>query len=76
MTERITGVEGTKLDNEFQEMEKRTDLFNELVILKTYFEESIINDVKLVKILNPYIILLGTHMYHTSFRYLCNGWQV
>jgi hypothetical protein len=32
MTERITGVEGTKLDNEFQEMEKRTDLFNELVI--------------------------------------------
>ena len=70
MTERITGVEGTKLDNEFQEMEKRTDLFNELVILKTYFEESIVNDVKLVK------ILLGTHMYHTSFRYLCNGWQV
>ena len=61
MTERITGVEGTKLDNEFQEMEKRTDLFNELVILKTYFEEahlgSLINDVKLVKILNPYIIL-------------------
>jgi len=31
MTERITGVEGTKLDNEFQEMERRTDLFNELV---------------------------------------------
>ncbi len=31
MSERITGVEGTKLDNDFQEMEKRTDLFNELV---------------------------------------------
>ena len=31
MSERITGVEGTKLDNEFQEMERRTDLFNELV---------------------------------------------
>lgn len=31
MTERITGVEGTKLDNEFQDMERRTDLFNELV---------------------------------------------
>lgn len=31
MTERITGVEGTKLDNEFQDMEKRTDLFNEMV---------------------------------------------
>ena len=31
MSERITGVEGTKLDNEFTEMEKRTDLFNELV---------------------------------------------
>ena len=30
MTERITGVEGTKLDNEFQEMERRTDLFNEM----------------------------------------------
>ena len=24
MTERITGVEGTKLDNDFQEMERRT----------------------------------------------------
>ena len=31
MSERITGVEGTKLDSEFQEMERRTDLFNELV---------------------------------------------
>ena len=31
MSERITGVEGTKLDNDFQEMERRTDLFNELV---------------------------------------------
>lgn len=31
MTERITGVEGTKLDSDFQEMERRTDLFNELV---------------------------------------------
>ncbi len=31
MSERITGVEGTKLDNDFQEMEKRTDLFNSLV---------------------------------------------
>lgn len=31
MTERITGVEGTKLDTDFQEMERRTDLFNELV---------------------------------------------
>ena len=31
MTERITGVEGTRLDTEFQEMERRTDLFNELV---------------------------------------------
>ena len=30
MTERITGVEGTRLDTEFQEMERRTDLFNEL----------------------------------------------
>lgn len=30
MSERITGVEGTKLDDEFTEMEKRTDLFNEL----------------------------------------------
>ncbi len=31
MSERITGVEGTKLDNDFQEMERRTDLFNDLV---------------------------------------------
>jgi ribosomal protein S3AE len=31
MSERITGVEGTKLNNEFQDMERRTDLFNELV---------------------------------------------
>lgn len=31
MSERITGVEGTKLDNDFTEMEKRTDLFNQLV---------------------------------------------
>ena len=31
MSERITGVEGTKLDREFEDMEKRTDLFNELV---------------------------------------------
>merc|ERR1719507_1851047 len=31
LTEKVTGVEGTKLDNEFQEMEKKTDLFNELV---------------------------------------------
>ncbi len=31
MSERITGVEGTKLDDDFQEMEKRTDLFNDLV---------------------------------------------
>ena len=31
MSERITGVEGTKLDNDFQEMERRTDAFNELV---------------------------------------------
>ncbi len=30
MSERITGVEGTKLDSEFTEMEKRTDLFNEV----------------------------------------------
>jgi len=30
MTERITGVEGTKMDNDFQDMERRTDLFNEL----------------------------------------------
>ena len=38
MSERITGVEGTKLDDEFTEMEKRTDLFNELtedISLKT-----------------------------------------
>ena len=44
MSERITGVEGTKLNNEFQDMERRTDLFNELVcvnatkIIKTFFE--------------------------------------
>jgi endophilin-A len=31
MSERITGVEGTKLDSDFTEMERRTDLFNELV---------------------------------------------
>ena len=31
LSERVTGVEGTKLDNEFSEMEKRTDLFNTLV---------------------------------------------
>ncbi len=31
MSERITGVEGTKLDGDFQEMERRTDVFNELV---------------------------------------------
>ena len=31
MSERISGVEGTKLNNEFQDMERRTDLFNELV---------------------------------------------
>ena len=31
LSERVTGVEGTKLDNEFSEMEKRTDLFNQLV---------------------------------------------
>ena len=31
MSERITGVEGTKLDDDFQEMERRTDLFNDLV---------------------------------------------
>eukprot|EP00094_Tigriopus_californicus_P000473 TCALIF_00460-PA protein Name:"Similar to endoA Endophilin-A (Drosophila pseudoobscura pseudoobscura)" AED:0.17 eAED:0.18 QI:0/0/0/0.5/1/1/4/0/343 len=31
MSERITGVEGTKLDPEFAEMERRADLFNELV---------------------------------------------
>ena len=31
MSERITGVEGTKLDNDFQEMERRTDTFNDLV---------------------------------------------
>jgi endophilin-A len=30
MSERITGVEGTKLDSDFTEMEKRTDLFNEV----------------------------------------------
>ncbi|XP_040577011.1 endophilin-A [Lepeophtheirus salmonis] len=38
MSERITGVEGTKLDTDFTEMEKRTDLFNELtedISLKT-----------------------------------------
>ena len=31
MSERISGVEGTKLNNEFQDMERRTDLLNELV---------------------------------------------
>lgn len=31
MSERITGVEGTKLDPEFEENERRVDLFNELV---------------------------------------------
>merc|ERR1711962_474019 len=31
MSERISGVEGTKLDDDFHSMEKRTDLFNELV---------------------------------------------
>jgi len=31
MSERISGVEGTKLDDEFHSMEKKTDLFNELV---------------------------------------------
>eukprot|EP00095_Tigriopus_kingsejongensis_P007335 snap_masked-scaffold589_size129586-processed-gene-0.8 protein:Tk07335 transcript:snap_masked-scaffold589_size129586-processed-gene-0.8-mRNA-1 annotation:"endophilin-a isoform x11" len=31
MSERITGVEGTKLDPEFAEMERRADVFNELV---------------------------------------------
>ena len=31
MTERITGVEGTKLDNEFHDMERRTDTFNNMV---------------------------------------------
>jgi hypothetical protein len=32
VSERImTGVEGTKLDNEFQDMENRTDIFNEMV---------------------------------------------
>ena len=31
LTEKVTGVEGTKLDNEFGEMERRTDLFNEMV---------------------------------------------
>eukprot|EP00096_Caligus_rogercresseyi_P016646 TRINITY_DN940_c0_g1_i1.p1 TRINITY_DN940_c0_g1~~TRINITY_DN940_c0_g1_i1.p1 ORF type:complete len:406 (+),score=155.11 TRINITY_DN940_c0_g1_i1:107-1324(+) len=38
MSERITGVEGTKLDADFTVMEKRTDLFNELtedISLKT-----------------------------------------
>lgn len=31
MSERISGVEGTKLDDDFYGMEKKTDLFNELV---------------------------------------------
>jgi len=31
MSERISGVEGTKLDDDFYSMEKKTDLFNELV---------------------------------------------
>jgi len=31
MSERISGVEGTKLDDDFHSMEKKTDLFNELV---------------------------------------------
>ena len=31
MTEHITGQEGTKLDNDFQEMEKRTDILNEMI---------------------------------------------
>lgn len=31
VSERISGVEGTKLDNDFQLMERRTDLINELV---------------------------------------------
>jgi len=31
MSERITGVEGTKLDDEFTDMERRTDAFNEMV---------------------------------------------
>ena len=30
MSEKTMGVEGTKLDTEFTEMEKRTDLFNEV----------------------------------------------
>ena len=32
MYEKITGAGGTQLDNEFTEMERRTDVFNELVI--------------------------------------------
>jgi len=31
MSERISGVEGTKLDDDFYSMEKKTDLYNELV---------------------------------------------
>lgn len=31
MSERITGVEGTKLDSDFQDMERRTDTFNDMV---------------------------------------------
>jgi len=31
MSERISGVEGTKLDDDFHSMEKKTDLYNELV---------------------------------------------
>jgi len=31
MSEKISGVEGTKLDDDFQTMERKTDLFNELV---------------------------------------------
>ncbi len=31
MTERITGAEGTNLDNDFHDMEKRTDLLNEMI---------------------------------------------
>ena len=53
MTERITGVEGTKLDNEFQEMEKRTDLFNELVTITDDTLVTITNDT-LVTITNFY----------------------
>ena len=31
MSERITGVEGTKMDSDYNEMERRTDLYNQLV---------------------------------------------